>query len=59
MARYLPEYLYKSLQFLDQFQHKYPFREFSSATLGLDALEEGMSMVGEKKVIHAVIVPEF
>ena len=59
VARYLPEYLYKSLQFLDQFQHKYPFREFSSATLGLDALEEGMSMVGEKKVIHAVIVPEF
>lgn len=58
IARYLPEYLYKSLNFLDQFQHKYPFETFSSVTLKLDDLEMGMAMVGDKKVIHAMIQPE-
>ena len=59
VARYLPEYLHKSLLFLDKFQHKYPFEEFSSVTLPLEAVEEGMTLVGDKKVIHAMIQPEF
>ena len=59
VARYLPEYLHKSLLFLDKFQHKYPFEEFSSVTLPLEQLEEGMTMVGDKKVIHAMVQPEF
>ena len=58
VARYLPEYLHKSLLFLDKFQHKYPFEEFSSVTLPLEQLEEGMAMVGDKKVIHAMVQPE-
>lgn len=60
VARYLPEYLHKSLLFLDKFQHKYPFDEFSTGTYTLDQLEEGMQMVADRKVIrcggHAGIV---
>lgn len=59
VARYLPEYLHKSLQFLDKFQRKYPFEEFSSVTLDLEHVEEGMAMVDSKTVIHAMILPEF
>ena len=59
VARYLPEYLHKSLLFLDKFQHKYPFEEFSSVTLPLEQVEEGMALVGDKKVIHAMVQPEF
>ena len=59
VARYLPEYLHKSLLFLDKFQHNYPFEEFSSVTLPLEQVEEGMALVGDKKVIHAMVQPEF
>lgn len=58
VARYLPEYLHKSLLFLDKFQHKYPFDEFSTGTYTLDQLEEGMQMVADRKVIRAVVTPE-
>lgn len=55
VARYLPEYLHKSLVFLDKFQHKYPFDNFSSMTFDLDDLEKGLEMVANRKVIRAVV----
>ena len=59
VARYLPEYLHKSLEFLDRFQHKYPFDEFSSMSCSLENLATGLEMVAQKKVIRAVVQPEF
>lgn len=50
VARYLPEYLHKSLVFLDKFQHKYPFDDFSSMTFDLNDLEKGLEMVADRKV---------
>lgn len=58
VARYLPEYLHKSLQFLDRFQNKYPFDAFSSQSFSLDQLEDGLQMVADRKVIRAVVQPE-
>ena len=55
VARYLPEYLHKSLVFLDKFQHKYPFDNFSSMTFDLNDLEKGLEMVANRKVIRAVV----
>ena len=55
VARYLPEYLHKSLEFLDKFQHKYPFDDFSSMDFDLSNLEEGLEMVADRKVIRAVV----
>ena len=55
VARYLPEYLHKSLVFLDKFQHKYPFDDFSSMTFDLNDLEKGLEMVADRKVIRAVV----
>lgn len=57
-GRYLPEYLYKSLVFLDRFQNKYPFDAFSSQSFSLDQLEDGLQMVADRKVIRAVVQPE-
>ena len=55
VARYLPEYLHKSLEFLDKFQHKYPFDDFSSMDFDLSQLEDGLKMVADRKVIRAVV----
>lgn len=55
VARYLPEYLHKSLEFLNKFQHKYPFDDFSSMDFDLSNLEEGLEMVADRKVIRAVV----
>ena len=55
VARYLPEYLHKSLEFLDKFQHKYPFDDFSSMDFDLSNLEEGLEMVADRNVIRAVV----
>ena len=57
-ARYLPIYLHKSLEFLDKYQHKYPFDEFSTQTFGLEQLEDALEMTAARKVTQAVIVPE-
>lgn len=56
-ARYLPEYLHKSLEFLNTFQHKYPFDEFTTQTFGLEQLEDALQITAERKVEQAVIVP--
>ncbi len=55
VARYLPEYLHKSLLFLDKFQHKYPFDDFSSQSFDLSDLASGLEMVADRKVIRAFI----
>ena len=58
VARYLPEYLRKSMEFLDKFQNKYPFGEFSTQTFGLEQLEEALQVTADRKVEQAVIIPE-
>ena len=58
VARYLPVYLHKSLEFLDKYQNKYPFREFSTRTFGLEQLEEALRVTADREVEQAVLVPE-
>lgn len=57
VVRYPPEYLHKSLQFLDACRSKYPFDEFSSTTFGLDELEEALRQSADRAVTRAVIRP--
>ena len=57
VVRYLPEYLDKSLQFLDQHQDKYPFRVFSEQTFSLEELEDALRLSAERKIARAVIRP--
>lgn len=57
VVRYLPEYLHKSLQFLDQYQDKYPFQDFSARTFSLEELPEALQLSAEKRIARAVIRP--
>lgn len=57
VVRYLPEYLYKSLQFLDKYQDKYPFNDFSERTFALEELEEALNLSADKKITRAIIRP--
>lgn len=57
-ARYIPEYLDKSLQFLDKFQDKYPFKEFTSQNFALEELEQALQITADRKVTSAVLVLE-
>ena len=43
VCRYLPEYLYKSLRFLEKYQDKYPFKEFSDRSFRLEEIGEPFS----------------
>ena len=53
VVRYLPEYLHKSLEFLD----KYPFKEFSERKFSLDEIGEALQMSADRKITRAIIVP--
>lgn len=57
VVRYLPEYLHKSLKFLEENQDKYPFNEFSEKTFKLDEIGEALKLSAEKKITRAIIRP--
>ncbi len=57
VVRYLPEYLHKSLLFLEKYQHKYPFNEFSERTFSLEEIGEALQLSADKKITRAIIVP--
>ena len=57
VVRYLPEYLYKSLQFIEKFQNKYPFKEFSERTFTLEELGEALRLSADRKITRAIIKP--
>lgn len=58
VARYLPEYLNKSLEFLEKFQDKYPFQEFTEQSFGLEELEDALRITADRRIEQAFIVPE-
>lgn len=57
VVRYLPEYLQKSLVFLEKYQYKYPFNELSQRKFSLDEIGEALQMSADKKIARAIIVP--
>ncbi len=57
VVRYDPEYLHKSLLFLDKFQHKYPFDAFAGQTYRLDQLEEALQAAADRRAIRPIIFP--
>lgn len=57
VVRYLPEYLHKSLLFLEKYQDKYPFKEFSERTFSLEELEEALQLSADRKITRAIIRP--
>ena len=57
VVRYLPEYLHKSLLFLEKYQHKYPFNEFSQRTFDLSEIGEALQLSADKKITRAIIKP--
>ena len=57
VVRYLPEYLYKSLKFLEEYQDKYPFKDFSERTFTLEELEEALQLSADRKITRAIIKP--
>lgn len=57
VVRYLPEYLHKSLEFLEKYQDKYPFKEFSERKFSLDEIGEALQMSADRKITRAIIVP--
>ena len=57
VVRYLPEYLHKSLLFLEKNQDKYPFKDFSERTFALEELEEALQLSADRKITRAIIRP--
>ncbi len=57
VVRYLPEYLHKSLVFLEKYQDKYPLNQFSQRKFSLDEIGEALQMSADKKITRAIIVP--
>ena len=57
VVRYLPEYLHKSLIFLEKYQNKYPFNEFSQKTFSLNEIGEALQLSADKKTTRAIIKP--
>ncbi len=57
VVRYLPDYLHKSLEFLEKYQDKYPFDEFSERTFALEELGEALQLSADKKITRANIKP--
>lgn len=57
VVRYLPEYLYKSLVFLEKYQDKYPFQDFSERIFTLEELEEALQLSADRKITRAIIRP--
>ena len=57
VCRYLPEYLYKSLRFLEKYQDKYPFKEFSDRSFRLEEIGEALQLSADRKITRAIIRP--
>lgn len=57
VCRYLPDYLHKSLIFLEKYQDKYPFKSFSERTFALDEIGEALELSAERKITRAIIKP--
>lgn len=57
VCRYLPEYLYKSLRFLEKYQDKYPFKDFSEKSFSLNEIGEALQLSADKKITRAIIKP--
>lgn len=57
VCRYLPEYLYKSLLFLEKYQDKYPFKEFSDRSFKLEEIGEALQLSADRKITRAIIRP--
>ena len=39
------------------YQHKYPFNEFSERTFSLEEIGEALQLSADKKITRAIIVP--
>lgn len=57
VVRYLPEYIHKSLKFLEKYQDKYPFKDFSERKFSLDEIGEALQMSADRKITRAIIIP--
>lgn len=57
VCRYLPEYLYKSLLFLEKYQDKYPFKDFSDRSFRLEEIGEALQLSADRKITRAIIRP--
>lgn len=57
VCRYLPEYLHKSLLFLEKYQDKYPFADFSERSFSLEEIGEALQLSADKKITRAIIRP--
>ena len=57
MMRTSPERYYKSLEFLEKYQDKYPFKEFSERKFSLDEIGEALQLSADRKITRAIIVP--
>lgn len=58
VVRYLPEYLHKSLEFLEKYQDKYPCQnEFPRGNFSLDEIGEALQLSADRKITRAIIVP--
>ena len=57
VVRYLPDYIDRSLNFISEYQDKYPFNEFSDRTFSLDELGEALQLSYDKKITRAIIDP--
>lgn len=57
VVRYLPDYLHKSLAFIEKYQDKYPFKDFSERTFSLEELEEALQLSADRKITRAIIRP--
>ena len=57
LVRYSPNYLKKSLSFLQKFQNKYPFNELSDQIYPMDDIQNVMEMVYDHKIIRAALKP--
>ena len=58
VCRYLPEYLYKSLRFLEKYQDKYPFADFSERSFSLEEIGEALQLSADRKITRAIIRPQ-
>lgn len=55
LIRYNPWYLYKSLKFLEQNQHKYPFESLLDASFELSEIQTALDKSAKREVTRATI----
>ncbi|QQK82022.1 zinc-binding dehydrogenase [Salicibibacter cibi] len=55
LIRYNPWYLYKSLKFLEQNQHKYPFESLLDASFDLSEIQTALDKSARREVTRATI----